>query len=374
MDGRNLDVDVVASAVDLFVFDTQVGEMNLLVEVWKVVVARPGFDLGSLPIRAPIGIVTILIPLVQPPLVLTLELVVKNDAINPCLALREVFGFAKVCPIDVGVMFHLARLLEARVERLARLVVAVTTRFQEVPAAVGQHDRHVRLAVQPNRSDEALFAQMSEVAVARISFTPVVIAEVSRSHDAKCADRRQRPSLGPSKGVLALPRVPHDLTVTSPREPEIPRENIPRVAIAIARAAVAPAPVRPRTKARFRLLVARARTTAELRPKIIIPIALVGVTVGLLSATRSRLRLAPAVIAVVVVGAASVTAMPVGAEPLIVTRVRVTRVEIEHVALHRIGKPTTVGLIPPGTCVDVRSQPRAGGRERAPARARRREP
>ena len=54
MDGDDLDIFVVAAAVDLLVFDPEIGEMDLLVEVRQVMFERPVFDLP----RVAIGVTT----------------------------------------------------------------------------------------------------------------------------------------------------------------------------------------------------------------------------------------------------------------------------------------------------------------------------
>ncbi len=56
--------------------------MHLVVEVRQIVFVRPFLDLSRLAIGASISIFTVAIPLVQPSLVLPLELVVENDSID----------------------------------------------------------------------------------------------------------------------------------------------------------------------------------------------------------------------------------------------------------------------------------------------------
>jgi hypothetical protein len=74
---RDLDVLVIPPAVELLVFDPQVGKMDLVIEVGEVVVVCPCLDLVRLAIGPAIRVVAVPIPLVQPLLVLALELVVE---------------------------------------------------------------------------------------------------------------------------------------------------------------------------------------------------------------------------------------------------------------------------------------------------------
>ena len=96
MDGRDLDMLVIPPPVDLLVFDPQVGEVDLLVEVRQVVFERPLFDLPLVAIGVSVVVVAVAIPLVQPLLVLALELVVQDDALDARVAFVEALGDAQV--------------------------------------------------------------------------------------------------------------------------------------------------------------------------------------------------------------------------------------------------------------------------------------
>jgi hypothetical protein len=172
VDRCDLNISVIPSPIGLLVFDAHVGEMDLVIEVREVVVVRPFLDLVRLAIRASVGIVPVAIPFVQPPLVLTLEFVVEGDAIDAGAALREALGFTEVRPIHLGVVFQLARLLEARIELLVAVVpmvlamairVVAAVRLEHVPTLLRQHDGHIPMSVQPFGSDESFLAQMAEV-------------------------------------------------------------------------------------------------------------------------------------------------------------------------------------------------------------------
>jgi hypothetical protein len=150
--------------------------MDLVIEVGEVMVARPFLDLVSSAIGPPIGIVAVPISLVQPLLVLTLELVVEDDSIDACPAPRETPGFPKVCAIHLGVVFHLARLLQIRIELLTMALLVLPTvvaivvrmvaaiRLQHVPTLFRQDDGRVPMTGQPLGSDEPFFPEVAQVA------------------------------------------------------------------------------------------------------------------------------------------------------------------------------------------------------------------
>jgi hypothetical protein len=163
--------------------------MDVLIEVRKVVLASPFFDLMRLSIGSFVGVLSLSIALVEPALILPLELVVKDDAIEPRSVLDEAFGFTKIGPVDLSVMFHFARLLEACVELLLAPTcvflamaerLAAAGRFEHVSTLFRQDDGSVSVTVYAYGVDKALLAQMAEIARARIGGLAVVIAQIAR--------------------------------------------------------------------------------------------------------------------------------------------------------------------------------------------------
>ena len=75
---RRYDLDVLAfpTAILFLVLDTEVGEVHLVVEVRKLVFVCPSANLIRRTIRMTVVVVVVLVALVQPALVLALELVV----------------------------------------------------------------------------------------------------------------------------------------------------------------------------------------------------------------------------------------------------------------------------------------------------------
>jgi hypothetical protein len=121
------DVVVIPAAVWLLIFDPQVGEMDLVIEVREVVLERPGLNLFRVAIGMAVVVIAVAIPLVEPLLIVALELVVEYDAIDAGVALLEAFGFTKIGATDLGVVFQFTLAFEARVERLMAPVVAASS-------------------------------------------------------------------------------------------------------------------------------------------------------------------------------------------------------------------------------------------------------
>src|SRR5207249_8255884 len=119
-------------------------------------------------VRVAVLVFALPITLVQPLLVLALEVVVEDHALDAGVTLFEPVRDAEIRPVDLRVVFELAFAFEPRIELLARVLLAASTRLQEVTAAVGQDDGDVAATVEPNGADEPLLAQVAQVAAARI--------------------------------------------------------------------------------------------------------------------------------------------------------------------------------------------------------------
>jgi hypothetical protein len=152
-------------------------------------------------------------------------------------------------------VFHLAGLLQTRVELLTtvelmvlamvrRVVAAV--RLQHVPTLLRQDDSHVPMTSQALGSDEPFLAEMSEVARPRIDRTLVVVAEVVCRDDPKRSDRREGPGFRAPQGALAILGIVDDLSVRSARQVEVPHEHVSRIValVSIARVAITLQPSR----------------------------------------------------------------------------------------------------------------------------------
>ncbi|OFW04587.1 MAG: hypothetical protein A3H96_09365 [Acidobacteria bacterium RIFCSPLOWO2_02_FULL_67_36] len=80
---------------------------------------------------------------------------------------------------------------------------------------------------------------MPEVAIAHIAGTVVTVAQLSRGHDTKGADGRQRTALGSPQRVFAIARIMDHFAVTPARQVEATRKHVTRVARAVPRVAIA---------------------------------------------------------------------------------------------------------------------------------------
>ena len=70
--------------------------MELVIEVRQVVFERPVADFVCGAVRVAVVVVAVAIALVQPLLIVTLELVVEDDAIDTRAALQQAFGFLQI--------------------------------------------------------------------------------------------------------------------------------------------------------------------------------------------------------------------------------------------------------------------------------------
>ena len=70
-------------------------------------------------IRPAVTVVAVAIPLLQELLILGLELVLQDDAVDVRALVAQPLGFLEIGAIDLGVVLQLPRLLDAVVERLA---------------------------------------------------------------------------------------------------------------------------------------------------------------------------------------------------------------------------------------------------------------
>ena len=179
---------VIPPAIGRFVLDTDVGEVDLLVEVRQVAIVRPVLDFGAVAIRPSVGIVAVLVTLVQPSLIVALELVIERNTMDPVAALLETLRLAQVRAKHLAVVFHLAWLLQLRVEGLLAVLagimvvivrVVAAMRFEEAAPIFRENDGDVTMTVDAFHPNQSLFPKMSQVACARVGWPSVVIAEVA---------------------------------------------------------------------------------------------------------------------------------------------------------------------------------------------------
>jgi hypothetical protein len=116
---HHLDVERVIAAVDV-VLDPDVWELHVpLVIARQVVLDGPRSNLLDLAIGASIAVVAIAIPLLEELLILGLELVLQDDAMDVGALVAQALGLLEISPVDLRVVFQLTWFLDAVMERLA---------------------------------------------------------------------------------------------------------------------------------------------------------------------------------------------------------------------------------------------------------------
>jgi hypothetical protein len=143
IDGHDLDIHVVPSPVGILVLDAHVRKMDLLVEVRQVMLASPFFDFVLVTVGMAVVVSAFPITLVQPLLVVALEFVVENDAIDARPALVEALRFAFERAIDLNVVFEFPLAFNARVERLAAVLIAMSMALQQASSVSRQGRRNL---------------------------------------------------------------------------------------------------------------------------------------------------------------------------------------------------------------------------------------
>lgn len=129
---RRDDLDVLAlpPAIWLLVLNADVGEMDLVIEVRQVVFVCPFANLIRRAIRVAVVVVVVFIALMEPALVLALQLMVEDDAFDVRAAVQETVLGVFVRAIDLEVVFEFPFAPQARVERLGVLVIGVAVALE----------------------------------------------------------------------------------------------------------------------------------------------------------------------------------------------------------------------------------------------------
>jgi hypothetical protein len=223
----HLDVEVVVMPVLVDVFDAGIGEADVVLIARQGVLVCPVTDLPLAPIGTAVAVRAPPVVLLEKALIVALQLVIEDDPIDASAALAEALGLPEVRAVHLQVMFDFARLLQIGVElllgpgsalpsRVAGVVVA-TVGLEEVPPALGEDDSDVAMPVDVNGTRQALLLEMPKVASVGIERAVVVIAKVTRGHDAERADGCQRTRLGTAQADITI-AVPHQLALEAARE------------------------------------------------------------------------------------------------------------------------------------------------------------
>jgi hypothetical protein len=157
----------------------------------------------------------VLVAFVEPALVLALQFVVEDNALNVCTAVQEtVLGlFVRAIDLEVVLQFSLAR--QARVERLVMVLIEVSMALEKAAAFLGQADRMIAVPRHARGLDQPLFAQVPQVAGPWISRAAIVVAEITTGDHMNQFPRGRRRSL---QWQYGLARAHHRQSGCSPRE------------------------------------------------------------------------------------------------------------------------------------------------------------
>jgi hypothetical protein len=186
-------------------------------------------------------VVVVLVPLVEPALVLALQLVVEDDALDVRAAVQETVLGLFVRAIDLKVVFEFPFAPQARVERLGVLVIGIAVALKEAAPVLRQAHRMVAVPRHARGLDQPLFPEVSQVARAWISRAAVVVAEITTGDHSERANGRERSRFGAAQRVLAIAIV-NQLAVASAWQVNVAHERVPDLGIAFARVAVAVGP------------------------------------------------------------------------------------------------------------------------------------
>jgi hypothetical protein len=240
---RRDDLDVLAlpTSVRLLVLDADVGEVDLVIEVRQVVLVRPFANLIRRSIRMAVVVVMVLVALVEPTLVLALQLVVEDDALDVRTAVQETVLGLFVRALDLEVVFEFAFAPEARVERLRVLVIVIAVTFKETAPVLRQAHRMVAVSGHARGLDQPLFAQVPQVARPGISGAPIVVPEITTGDHSECTYGCERPGFGAAQGAFAI-AVVNQLAVWSTWQVNVAGEWIRDLAIAFSIVAISVGP------------------------------------------------------------------------------------------------------------------------------------
>ncbi len=160
------DLDVLVAVASLkFVLDPEIGEMHRVIEVREVVLARPVFNFARVAIRPSITVRTVSIPLLEKALVLTLEVVLEDDAADVGPLPTQALFRAQMCAIELQIVRQLTRPVDAGVERLFAGVVAIASvRVEQLASAVGQRDGPLT-SIEGHGSGQPLVAELAHVVI-----------------------------------------------------------------------------------------------------------------------------------------------------------------------------------------------------------------
>jgi hypothetical protein len=217
-------------AVTALALQAKVRELHVLVDHRELVLTRPSRDLDGISLRASRTGPATTIRLLQERLVLTLQLLLEDDAPNLQAAFIETPTDLEIRAMDTGVVGELAGLGDAGVVRLMRFGAVLAPRgFEDLPAAVRQRDERRALASHDvrHRADEVKAAEPLDI-LAMYVRAIVRPSQFIYRDDAKGSGGGEHADLGASQVPLPIPHA-DTVAARAAREVQIPRQRVPRV-------------------------------------------------------------------------------------------------------------------------------------------------
>jgi hypothetical protein len=101
VNGGDLDVQMIVAAIELLVLDTDIREMDLLVEIRELMFTSPICNLLRDSIGAAATLVAVTIVLVQPPLIRPFEFVVEDNTLDTGVTLDEALRGTQIGSVSV---------------------------------------------------------------------------------------------------------------------------------------------------------------------------------------------------------------------------------------------------------------------------------
>jgi hypothetical protein len=196
-----------------------------LIVARKVVVDGPLLDLFDLAIGATVAVLPVTIPLLEKPLLIRLQFVVQDHAMDVRALPAQALRLVQIGAIDLSIVFQFTWSLDTGVECLpVRGVAVMARRFQKVATLLGQRDDG-GVAVESNRVDQPGFPEVPQLAIAGVEGIVEFVAQVIRWHDAEGADRGQRARFGATQRVVMVANV-DVFSVRAAREVDVLQEHV----------------------------------------------------------------------------------------------------------------------------------------------------
>jgi hypothetical protein len=136
MNGEHLDILVIAATVAVFVLDPKVWEVDPIIEVRQLMLPCPCTDFFLVTIWMPVVVVAPRIVLMEPLLIVPLQLVIEHHAVDASALFVKAVRCMEIGVIDVRIVFELTRSFEARVIGLAGIPIDIAMTLKNLSASL----------------------------------------------------------------------------------------------------------------------------------------------------------------------------------------------------------------------------------------------